>query len=379
MKKASVILLGSVLVGLVMVFAMTGCKPEDTEPPVIGDIEITDVGNYKAEVFPDSVKGAVLVSVTATDNVGIDNVIFLLNDEYVWQPVAQLGDEEDSVTVENDVYSFIWDTWQLNDNVIYAIRAVAADEAGNTDTSAAVSKIVRIPNEPPNEPYDFDPPEGRDQLLAYIDLGWFGDDPDTLPKQVPSYVVFFGTSSNLTDAHIVDTVQQKTDTARTTWSTRDLDEDGFFMTPETDYYWKIRVLDPYGLYTDGEVLQFSRGENRNPTRTKASLTGEDSIKTINYPPDGIYRFTWLGGDPDLDEVTYRFYIGQGPDWDNVSLVTSGLTDPLYEYQVSANDTYYWRPMSTDMWGLDMDSIVSIKDTTPPETNFVNLWRLIVEP
>jgi len=361
MKKAFVASIGLMCFVLLGVAVVAGCKPEDTEAPTITlRVEATD--NYRSEYFGDSIKGVVAVIATATDNVGIKQVQFFVDGLEDWQPMEPLTDSTGKVT--SDEYVYLWDTKLLGDSVVYSIMAAAYDEAGNADTTDPLTFLIRIPNEPPN-PVEADSMYPANNAVitdsaAIVRLAWWGSDPDTLPRQVPLYSIYFGTSASSLEK-VADSIQHKEDTL-TTWSTFNL---GYYLVPETDYYWMVRSTDPYGQFTDGPVFKFTRPENNPPYKTTAGSQGADTLRTVD-PADSI-MLSWYGGDPDADSVFYDLYFGEGPGWDNVSKVASRLTVPQSYVQVSPGKTYYWRPISTDQWNAIMD------------TTNARLWTLIVNP
>ena len=84
-----------------------------------------------------TVSGTVTLSATATDNVGVAGVQFLLDG-------ANLGTEDTTAP-----YSVSWNTTTVA-NGTHTLTAVARDAAGNTTTSATVTVTVanRIPRHP---------------------------------------------------------------------------------------------------------------------------------------------------------------------------------------------------------------------------------------
>ncbi len=98
----------------------TGVVAADTTPPAI---------SMTAPPAGTTVSGAITVSATATDNVGVAGVQFILDG-------AALG-PEDTVSP----YAATWDTTTAT-NGSHTLAAVARDAAGNQATSAAVSVTV---------------------------------------------------------------------------------------------------------------------------------------------------------------------------------------------------------------------------------------------
>ena len=92
----------------------------DTTAPVV---------TLTAPANGSSVSGAVTITATASDNVGVSGVQFKLDG-------ANLGAEYNS-----SPYSILWDTTTAS-NGLHNLTAVARDSAGNTTTSSAVSVTV---------------------------------------------------------------------------------------------------------------------------------------------------------------------------------------------------------------------------------------------
>src|SRR5207245_898321 len=97
----------------------------DTTPPTV---------SITAPATGRSVKGTITVSASASDNVGIVGVQFMLDG-------ANLGAEATAAP-----YAVSWNTTTATD-AVHTLTAVARDAAGNTATSAAVS--VTVDNAPP--------------------------------------------------------------------------------------------------------------------------------------------------------------------------------------------------------------------------------------
>jgi hypothetical protein len=96
-----------------------------------------------------TVSGTVAVSATASDNVGVVGVQFLLNG-------SALGAEDTA-----SPYSVSWDTTTVA-NGTYTLSAIARDAAGNKTTSSAVTVTVSNTTTPPPPP----PPSGTVSVTA---------------------------------------------------------------------------------------------------------------------------------------------------------------------------------------------------------------------
>jgi chitodextrinase len=137
----------------------------DTEAPVVS---ITNPGDGAL------VAETVSVTASATDNVGVTYVEFLLDGTVV-------------STDSSSPYSYSWDTTELDDGD-YTLRARAYDAAGNVGTSDPVT--VTVQNEPEE---DTEPPTTPENLEAVtvehnqVELSW---DPSTDNVGVAGYRVY---------------------------------------------------------------------------------------------------------------------------------------------------------------------------------------------
>lgn len=102
-------------------FSVAAPPPIDSVPPVV---------TLTAPVNGSTVSGTVTVSATATDNVGVVGVQFLLNG-------APLGAEDTT-----SPYSIAWDSTSVPNGGPYQLSARARDAAGNQGTSPSVSVTV---------------------------------------------------------------------------------------------------------------------------------------------------------------------------------------------------------------------------------------------
>ncbi len=131
--------------------------PPDTTPPTVS---ITAPANGA------TVKGTVTVTASASDNVGVVGVQFLLDDGV-----------SGSAEATTAPYSVSWNTATASDGS-HKITAVARDAAGNSNTSAEVTVTVANNTPPPPPP---PPPPGSatrfqetDPSIAYS-AGWTQD------------------------------------------------------------------------------------------------------------------------------------------------------------------------------------------------------------
>lgn len=353
MKKAFVAVLGIAGLAIVGVFGMLACQQADTVAPVISSITMEATGTGPSYYGPDSIKGTVLVSIEATDNVGIDKVIFFVNDMDsigVGEPLTQ----PDSAT---GTYQYLWQTNNLMDSVRYSICARAYDAAGNVAKSDLITRLVRIWNTPPDTPYIYSPKDGDSLKNAYVTLLWLGEDPDTIGDQTKNltYDIYLDTNGN-SSTHLFkvnsDPIPQRSDSI--SWGSGQLEK--FYLHPETEYYWKIIAYDEYGRSTSTKLLKFKRAANQFPSAGKAATPSDTGV--IYRPAGDSLQLRWTLGDDDDDLVKYDIYFQADPGGDlKVSDLTKIKTDfegTSLWVKLSSDTAYVWKAVGRDMWGLSRD-------------------------
>ncbi len=374
MKKAFVAIVVIACVSIVGVLALAGCEKEDTVPPQVQSIEVKETDSYHSKVYADSIKGLVAVVVKATDDVGIDSVVFFLNDTA--QVIGPIKMAPDAGTT--DQYTYEWNTMAppLEDSTRYSIGAKVYDVGGNVAVSQMLSYIVRIPNNPPFPAELVAPDTNRVFPDAVVQFRWRGGDPDSLPPQAVLYDIYFGTSATNMDVVAGDlpTLEDAVPGADTfmTWSTSQIETGNgqFYLHPETDYYWMILTKDPYGQNVPSDTRKFSRGANNPPGAGTASPPG-DSVQFIQYPEGGEITLRWSITDSDGDPILYTLYFGPDPGTSPVyagdlPVEVDSLAGSSYKVKVSEGTTFYWRPIATDLWGAHQ------------EPTAMRAWRIVVE-
>jgi hypothetical protein len=112
---------------LIFLASLSGCD-DPTGPGGRADLASPVVALVSFEA--DTLAGTVVVSATATDDVGVTGVAFRLNG-------ITLGDED-----REPPYEVAWDTW-TSANGIYSVTARARDAAGHSTTSEPLRVVVR--------------------------------------------------------------------------------------------------------------------------------------------------------------------------------------------------------------------------------------------
>ena len=112
----------------------------------------------------------------------------------------------------------------------------------------------------------------------------------------------------------------------------------------TTYYWRIDVKDANGNIISTDFMYFTTMDNEPPY-----------VPGWEYPVNGSFNvpicvnLSWIGGDPDGDEVTYEVYFGDDPE--NMEQVSWNQTENWYWiYDLDFTKKYYWYVVAWDQYG-----------------------------
>jgi hypothetical protein len=138
----------------------------------------------------------------------------------------------------------------------------------------------------------------------------------------------------------------------------------FPLTKYKTYYWKVDTYDKMGEFTEGNVWEFSCGDNTPPT---------DPI--INGPTTGgknkIYNFTFMSTDLENHSIKYQVKWGDGSE-DTTELLPNGTTATLsHSWDKVGDKTIQARAI--DQYGLMSDW--STFTITIPRNKIFNLKLL----
>ncbi len=120
----------------------------------------------------------------------------------------------------------------------------------------------------------------------------------------------------------------------------------------TDYYWKIDVWNNKSEPTYGDVLSFTTRGNVPPN------TPLDSNPWNGSTDEEIdTNITWLGGDPDGDDVTYDIYFGEfdlvnDPPQVEANWSKGTTYDPSPLGSLDFETKYAWKIVAWDEYGLN---------------------------
>ena len=216
------------------------------------------------------------------------------------------------------------------------------------------------PPVPPNTPYPEDMAAGMGGELL---LTWKCSDPN---DDELNYTINFGTqagnmkilATNLSDPSYV---------------VRGLEAN-------TRYYWRITAYDEYYESADSELWQFTTGDlNNQPPNVPTLPQPEDFASDI----EGHAAFSWSGGDPDGDAVTYKVMLATISTW--IESPATALTE-IYStnllkydyYGIAKGATYNWQIIAVDSHGAITEGPVWHFATVEPENNMPS-FASAVEP
>lgn len=175
---------------------------------------------------------------------------------------------------------------------------------------------------PPNAPTDPIPEDNSTNISIYTSLSWNHTDPDNDTK----FDVYFGTT-NPPDQVAIG-ISNKT-------------YDPGVLKHSTEYFWFIVAVDDNET-TSGPVWEFITKANSPPNIPDSESPGNG---TVNIAVTTV--LSWVGGDPDGDDVTYDVYFGTSSNPSKVlpGNQTTTSYDPIGD--LAFETTYYWRIVAWD--------------------------------
>lgn len=216
------------------------------------------------------------------------------------------------------------------------------------------------PPVPPNTPYPEDLTTGMGGELL---LTWKCSDPN---GDELTYTINFGTQTN--NMKILAT---------------DLSDPSYVvkgLEANTRYFWRVTAYDEHYESADSELWQFTTGDLNNQPPTVPTLPQPENMAS-NI--EGHAAFSWSGGDPDGDAVTYHVMLATISTWiesEPTSLSEIYNTNLLkYDYYgIAKGAVYQWQIIAVDSHGARTEGPVWLFSTVEPENNMPS-FASAVEP
>lgn len=153
------------------------------------------------------------------------------------------------------------------------------------------------------------------------------------------------------------------------------------LEANTKYYWQVTAYDEHYASTDSLLWQFTTGDlNNQPPNVPTYPSPVNLADNI----DGFVRFSWSGGDPDGDPVTYKIYLATASTWlglQGTTALTLVHTTNLLKYDyygLAKGAVYQWQIVATDKKGAMAEGPVWQFATVDPENNMPS-YATVVEP
>jgi hypothetical protein len=213
----------------------------------------------------------------------------------------------------------------LSYSTTYYWRIIARDNHG-ASTIGSIWEFTTEPkpNTPPNTPSNPSPTNGETNVLLNTQLSWTSGDLD---NNTVLYDVYFGTNN--------------TPSKKVANQSALLYNPGT-MTYLTQYYWTIIAWDSYNASTKGPLWEFTTEQKPNtPPNTPSNPSPSNCTTNILLNAN----LSWVGGDSDMNPVTYDVYFGTTSSPPKVKSNQSTLN---YNPEIlTYNTIYYWKIVTWD--------------------------------
>ena len=212
------------------------------------------------------------------------------------------------------------------------------------DTTDEINNFNNPPN-PASNPY---PLNNSLNVDVYTNISWIGSDPDV--GDILTYNIFFGVNPNPPNVKIVYPLNEFNPGV---------------LSYNTQYFWRIDTYDGQGGASTGPLWTFTTKEDTPPFIPSSPEPLNNSLN-VNISSN----LSWVGGDPDGDNVTYDVYFGlsSNPPIIEADSVNSSFNPGLLDY----NTQYFWRIESEDIYGYSTMGPIwtfTTKENPPPYIPF----------
>lgn len=200
-------------------------------------------------------------------------------------------------------------------------------------------------NRPPATPSNPTPANGSEHIDSPVVLTWNCSDPD---GDTVDYSFFLGTTgANLSEIASGLTVSNYT-----------LED----VSANTTYYWKVVATDDKDASSTSAIWRFTTGDlTNNPPNEPSNPYPENNMKNVD---ESSVVFSWTGGDPDGDSVSYYIYLATLEEGINALKQIGTSQTTKYSYVgLSKDETYYWRVKAVDSFGKAKDGPIWQFSTT----------------
>jgi hypothetical protein len=231
------------------------------------------------------------------------------------------------------------------------ILVVYAEKSDNNDLKISIIKKVNNLNDPPNPASNPNPLNNSINVDININLSWMGSDPDS--QDILTYNIFFGVTTNPPNVEIVFPLTEF---------------NPGILIYATQYYWRIDTYDGQGGATTGSLWTFTTKDDTPPYIPSNPSPLNNSVDVDVFSNLSWVGVSWVGGDPDGDNVTYDVYFGI---LSNPPLVESDLENLTFTPGIlTYNTQYYWRIDAWDTYGYSTTG--PLWTFTTPENKSTNI-------
>ncbi|MGM0599800.1 MAG: Ig-like domain-containing protein [Candidatus Rifleibacteriota bacterium] len=240
-----------------------------------------------------------------------------------------LGSDSESLELLTSTRNTNYQVENLEAEQTYYWQIIAADNRGK-ETKGPVWQFSTYapPNNPPQNPVLAYPASGSTDVAIDVQMRWTAEDPD---GDSLTYDVYFGKTFPLAKKgeNLVAPVYSA-------------DE---YLENSTRYFLQVIARDEDGLTNaDSKIWSFTTAAKINQApEVPVAIFPENAATDVSLEP----VFSWSGGDPDGDKVTYELYL------DTVSPPSTMLAGNLSEKsfavinELEKGRQYYWQITADD--------------------------------